>query len=85
MPGLLGMGGGGPVPMNWLDQLRSYIPFGGPKDIELENESGMVDPRIPQPLAQLKKAFDTANRFTTAQQGGMSAVDALKKAGMGGQ
>ncbi len=80
MPGLLGMGGG-PVPMNWVDQLRSYIPFGGPRDIELPNESGQVDPRIPQPLEQLKKAFDTANRFSVGQGQGMSAIDALRQAG----
>lgn len=71
----------GPKPMGFWEQLKSYIPFGGPDDIELENESGMVDPRIPAPLAALRRAFNTTNEYAAGRQNGQSAIDALRQAG----
>ena len=66
----------GPQPMSLVDKLRSLM--GGPTDIQLPNESGMVDPNLPaSPLEQLKKAFGAANKFATEQD----PIQGLRKAG----
>ena len=58
----------------WLERLRGKRT----RDIELPNESGVVDPRLPpQPYDQLKKAFKTAKKISTFD----NAVEGLKKAG----
>jgi len=67
----------GPVSMG-----RSWNPFGrlfGPRDVELPNESGMADPRIPQPLEALRKAFDAANAIASEKD----SLKGLQKAGRG--
>jgi hypothetical protein len=57
-----------------------HVPFmTGGKDIELPNESGMVDPRVPAPLDALKRAFNNANSYATGRQEGEGALEALRK------
>lgn len=53
----------GPVDMssNWIAKLLAMLGS-GPKDIELPNESGMVDPRLPQTPEMQRKAFMQANK-----------------------
>ena len=71
----------GPAPMGFWQQLKGFLPFGGGSDVELPNETGDVDPRIPAPLAALRKAFNTANEYATDRSKGTSAIDALRNAG----
>ena len=53
----------GPVDMssNWITKLLTMLGS-GPKDIELQNESGMIDPRLPQTPEMQRKAFMQANK-----------------------
>lgn len=53
----------GPVDMssNWIAKLLNMLSGGG-KDIELPNESGMIDPRLPQTPEMQRKAFMQANK-----------------------
>ena len=53
----------GPTDMssNWIAKLLSMLKSGG-KDIELPNESGMIDSRIPQTPEMQRKAFMQANK-----------------------
>ena len=71
----------GPTSMGLWERIKMMNPFAGGDDIELPNESGMVDPRIPAPLAALQKAFNSANTYAGERAGGTSAIDALRRAG----
>lgn len=73
--------GQGPKPMTMLAQLRGLIPFGGPEDIELPNESGMVDPRVPQTGSALLNAFRQSNKYAGERGAGTAPIDALRKLG----
>lgn len=65
---------------NPLSGLLSLLQ-GSPKDVELPNESGMIDPRIPNVGGQLLKAFKTANAIAAGQG---DAVSNLQNAGLKG-
>jgi hypothetical protein len=47
--------------MGILEQLKALFPFGGAENIELPNESGMLDPNLAQTEEQKRKAFAEAN------------------------
>ena len=67
---------------NPLEILKRLF-MGGGEDIELPNESGMVDPRIPPVGANLLKSFRQANQYAGERAGGTGAIDALRKVGSG--
>lgn len=67
-------------PLEILKRLGSMFG-GGPQDIELPNESGMVDDRIPQTGEALMNAFRQANKYAGERAGGTGAVDALRSLG----
>ena len=51
-----------PKPMGWLAALKGLLPFGpDPQNIELPNESGMLDPNLPPDPERARKAFAEAN------------------------
>lgn len=50
-------------PMGMLEHLKALMPFlsGQGQNVELPNESGMVDPRLPKDPERERKAFAEAN------------------------
>lgn len=71
--------GSGPVGMsnNPLSMLMRLFQSGG-RDIELPNETGDIDPRIPQPMQSLRQAFDLVNKYAA---GSGSELQNVQQAG----
>ena len=68
----------GPVKMSLIEQILSYLQS-SPQDVELPNEMGMMDPRLPNTPEAMRRAFETANTYAAGQG---SPTERLRAAGL---